>query len=247
MAGSQLAMANLGAATERYRIDAGLEAINRQSQADVAIATVTGNIALQGLELESQLEALGIMSAENVQLAGIGASRDVSLAGISGQVHMAEVASFERMAQIESTENIILGGYEKDITLANVAADRDISLAEIQFGQTLDGTPTNTDELTPGMIAALNTPLKYYPGTTPGQALGYGEEALIGAGSAAGSVFGPAGSAVGAWAGNFIGDVFGVDNASPLQDIAAGLYLQKPISNASWAEAGFGPGGSALA
>lgn len=35
-------------------------------------------------------------------------------------------------------------------------------------------------------------------------------------------------------------------NATPIQDIAGALKLGRPISDASWAKAGFGPGGAAL-
>jgi hypothetical protein len=46
--------------------------------------------------------------------------------------------------------------------------------------------------------------------------------------------------------GEFLGNVFGANNASAIQDIAAALSRGEQVSDASWRKAGYGPGGSAL-
>lgn len=85
---------------------------------------------------------------------------------------------------------------------------------------------------TPGMVAALGTALK------SGRDLG---------GMAKTAFLNPAG--VGA---NILGikdpisSALGLNNNSALQDIKQALQLGRPISDASWAQAGYGPGGAAL-
>ncbi len=43
-----------------------------------------------------------------------------------------------------------------------------------------------------------------------------------------------------------LGNAFGVNNRSPIGDIAGALALGRPITDAQWASAGYGPGGSPL-
>lgn len=118
--------------------------------------------------------------------------------------------------------------------LFDLASALGVSTNGINASPTGIGGATNQ---TPGVQAALSA------GTGTG-----GATPLINAGGAAvGAYFGgPIGSIVGERAGNFLGDVFGANNASPLQDIAAALSRGEAISDASWAKAGYGPGGTAL-
>jgi len=96
--------------------------------------------------------------------------------------------------------------------------------------------------MTPGMIAASQ--VKNFRNADNSGAIGSA------AGAAAGSFIPGVGTAVGSLigkvGGNFLGNVFGANNASPIQDIAAALSRGIPVSDKSWAEAGYGPGGAAL-
>lgn len=87
-----------------------------------------------------------------------------------------------------------------------------------------------------GMNAALGTQLQGHLGSN-----------LSGAasGAATGAMFGPWGAAAGGALGG-LAHQFSKTNNTPLQDIHQALSLGLPISDASWAQAGYGPGGTAL-
>lgn len=90
---------------------------------------------------------------------------------------------------------------------------------------------------TPGMIAARGTVLQQHQ--SGGMAKG------AAAGALAGSHFGPWGAAIGGALGGLTG-VLSRTNNTPLQDIRQAIELGRPISDASWAQAGYGPNGTTL-
>lgn len=86
------------------------------------------------------------------------------------------------------------------------------------------GTPGSTGSMTPGMqaVAAYNPQSEHSSGGLADLAMGWGG------------------------GGNMLESFLGANNRSAIGDIWGALQEGKPISDASWAEAGFGPGGAAL-
>lgn len=119
------------------------------------------------------------------------------------------------------------------------------SLSGITTGTPAASTPQavssapDAPALTPGMTAANGTALQANHGK------GIGGSALSLAGGIAGNAVVPVvGGLIGSTLGSVIGNIFKKNN-SPLQDIRQALQLGRPVSDASWAQAGYGPGGSA--
>lgn len=101
-----------------------------------------------------------------------------------------------------------------------------LAVAEKAYGAfTAPGTGTGAGAMTPGMQAAM----AYNSRSEQG-----------GGGSALMDV------ALGPLGGNFTEQLFGMNNRSAIGDIWGALQEGRPISDASWASAGFGPGGTAL-
>lgn len=81
-----------------------------------------------------------------------------------------------------------------------------------------------TGALTPGIQAAMKAGGSGVPGG--GGGFGLPETGLLGL--------------------SLLPSIFGAGNNSQIQDIAGALYQGKPLTDANWANAGFGPGGIAL-
>lgn len=98
---------------------------------------------------------------------------------------------------------------------------------------------------TPGILAAMGVQLQ--PGREIGSTPGISS---AGIGSTAGGLLGSAimpgvGTLLGSAAGGLLGNLFKTNN-SPLQDIKQALERGLPVSDAAWARAGYGPGGTQL-
>ncbi len=118
-------------------------------------------------------------------------------------------------------------------------------LGLLSGGNTPMGTNSPTGNLSPGMLAALQAGGHSQSGMAGIEGSLLGKGAGWATGAALGSVVPGIGTVVGGLVGALAPSLF-KKNASPIQDISRAMSLGRPISDASWAQAGYGPGGAQL-